>query len=95
MGDGAFARRPAFGEAEDGWRFTLARVGPEIIFGALSNPFPSGIVKLLREPFRYRRTTGMENSNVDEEEIVCSGVGHSRCDERRGRQCPYFFATYM
>jgi hypothetical protein len=51
---------------------------------ARSNRFPSGIVELLCEPFRFRRTKGMESSNVDEVKIICSRFGHSRCNERHG-----------
>jgi hypothetical protein len=61
---------------------------------ALSNRFPSGIVELLCEPFRFRQTKGMESSNVDEIEIFRSCFSQSRCNERHGNnQRQRFFAA--
>jgi hypothetical protein len=56
--------------------------GSETIFIGASNRFRSGLVELLCEPFRFRRTKGMESSNVDEIRIFRRRFGRSRCNER-------------
>jgi hypothetical protein len=79
-------RQADIAEAVEGPSGSRWRVfeGSELIFSGVSNRFPTGIVELLCEPFRFRLTGGMESSNVDEIKIICSRFRHSRCHERHG-----------